>query len=54
MVERFGNICLCPNTQREGKKRVQGEKEKNNMQINLWQNHSKLLSQIQRISVTVI
>lgn len=33
---------------------MQGEKEKTKLQMNLQQNDSKLLSQIQRIDVTVI
>lgn len=40
-----------------GKKECKGknkEEKKTKMQMNLWQNHSKLLSQIQRISVTGI
>lgn len=43
-----------PKYPKKGKKRVQGEKEKTKLQMNLQQNDSKLLSQIQRINVTVI
>lgn len=34
MAARFGNVCLCQNTQREGKKQHAKEKEKTKTQIN--------------------